>query len=83
MARAHGIRTAANTPWYSGGPYWSATVIRAAAMHAIQLEFDRDPPLSRFGTRRTGPGTEGRGAAVADLIDAVADEALPGAIAAE
>lgn len=81
VARAHGIRTMANTP-YSGGHILERHGDPRRGVHAIQLEFDRalylDPALDQ-----PGPGLATAVRLLRDIIDAVADEALPGAIAAE
>jgi N-formylglutamate amidohydrolase len=81
VARAHGVRTAANAP-YAGGHVLERHGDPRRGIHAVQLEFDRslylDPLLDR-----TGPGLERTVRLLRDVIDAVADEALPGAIAAE
>jgi N-formylglutamate amidohydrolase len=81
VARAHGVATAANAP-YSGGYILERHADPRGGIHAIQLEFDRtlylDPALDG-----PGPGLPSTAALLRAIIDAVADEALPGAIAAE
>ena len=81
VARAHGVATAANAP-YSGGHILERHAEPRRGIHAIQLEFDR---LLYLDAALEAPGA-GLPAAVQLLraiIDALADEALPGAIAAE
>lgn len=81
VARAHGIQSAANAP-YSGGHILDRHGDPSGGIHAIQLEFDRtlylDPALDG-----PGPGLPPTAALLRAIIDAVADEALPGAVAAE
>jgi N-formylglutamate amidohydrolase len=81
VARAHGIATAANAP-YSGGHILDRHADPARGIHAVQLEFDRtlylDPALDG-----PGAGLPAMARLLRAIIDAVADEALPGAIAAE
>ncbi|MGK6356112.1 N-formylglutamate amidohydrolase [Sphingomonas sp. DT-207] len=81
VARAHGVATAANAP-YSGGYILERHADPQGGIHAIQLEFDRtlylDPALDG-----PGPGLPSTAALLRSIVDAVADEALPGAIAAE
>ncbi len=80
-ARRAGFAAALNTP-YSGGHILERHGDPARGIHAIQLEIDRslylDPALDAVG---------GQVAAVVrfvrDTIDALADEALPEALAAE
>lgn len=81
VARAHGVRTAANAP-YSGGHMLERHGEPRRGVHAIQLEFDRSLYLDS-ALDQPGPGLDGAVRLLRDLIDAVADEALPGAIAAE
>ncbi|WHU02736.1 MULTISPECIES: N-formylglutamate amidohydrolase [unclassified Sphingomonas] len=81
VARAHGVRTAANTP-YSGGHILERHGNPRRGIHAIQLEFDRSLYLDSM-LDQPGPGLEAVVRLLRDIIDAVADEALPGAIAAE
>lgn len=81
VARAHGIACAVNAP-YSGGHILDAHADPRRGIHAIQIEFDRslylDPTLDH-----PGPGLPRAARALRAMIDAVADEAMPGAIAAE
>lgn len=81
VARAHGVRTAANTP-YSGGHILERHGNPRRGIHAIQLEFDRTLYLDSM-LDQPGPGMDRTVRLLRDIIDAVADEALPGAIAAE
>jgi len=81
VARAHGVRTAANTP-YSGGHILERHGNPRRGIHAIQLEFDRSLYLDSM-LDQPGPGMDKAVRLLRDIIDAVADEALPGAIAAE
>jgi N-formylglutamate amidohydrolase len=81
VARAHGVRTAANTP-YSGGHILERHGEPRRGIHAIQLEFDRSLYLDS-ALDQPGPGLAATVRLLRDVIDAVADEALPGAIAAE
>lgn len=81
VAHAARIRTALNTP-YAGGHVLERHAEPADNVHAIQLEFDRSLYLDR---RRDapGPGLESTAALLRAIIDAVADEALPLADAAQ
>ncbi len=81
VARAHGVRTAANTP-YSGGHILERHGNPRRGIHAVQLEFDRTLYLDSM-LDQPGPGMDRTVGLLRDIIDAVADEALPGAIAAE
>ncbi len=81
VARAHGVRTAANTP-YSGGHILERHGDPRRGVHAIQLEFDRALYLDS-SLDQPGPGLDKAVRLLRDIIDAVTDEALPGAIAAE
>jgi N-formylglutamate amidohydrolase len=81
VARAHGAATAANAP-YSGGYILERHADPRAGIHAIQLEFDRALYLDA-ALDGPGPGLPPTAALLRAIIDAVADEALPGAIAAE
>lgn len=81
VARAHGIQTAANAP-YSGGHILERHGEPRRGIHAIQLEFDRGLYLD---AALDGPG-EGLPATcrlLRAIIDAVTDEAMPSALAAE
>jgi N-formylglutamate amidohydrolase len=81
VAQGAGIAFAANTP-YSGGHILDRHADPANHLHAIQIEFDRGLYLDG---KRDGPGPdlERTAAVLRAMIDAVADEALPRAIAAE
>jgi N-formylglutamate amidohydrolase len=81
VAHAARVRTALNTP-YAGGHVLERHAEPANNVHAIQLEFDRSLYLDR---RRDapGPGLEATAALLRAIIDAVADEALPLADAAQ
>jgi len=81
VARAHGIKTSANTP-YAGGHILERHGEPRRSMHAIQLEFDRSLYLDS-ALDQPGPGLDAMVRMLRDIIDAVTDEALPGAIAAE
>lgn len=81
VARAHGVRTAANTP-YAGGHILERHGDPRRGVHAIQLEFDRSLYLDA-ALDQPGPGLEAAVRLLRDIVDAVSDEALPGAIAAE
>ncbi|MEP9357891.1 N-formylglutamate amidohydrolase [Sphingomonas sp. KR3-1] len=81
VARAHGVRTAANAP-YAGGFILERHGEPRRGVHAVQLEFDRSLYLDS-ALDQPGPGLAAAVRLLRDLIDAVADEALPGAIAAE
>ncbi len=81
VARAHGVKTSANTP-YAGGHILERHGDPRRGVHAIQLEFDRTLYLDS-ALDQPGPGLEAMTWLLRDVIDAVADEALPGAIAAE
>jgi len=81
VARAHGISCAANAP-YSGGYILERHGDPRRGIHALQLEFDRtlylDPAMDQ-----PGPGLKAMIALLRAIIDALADEALPAALAAE
>ncbi|MBO9714655.1 N-formylglutamate amidohydrolase [Sphingomonas sp.] len=81
VARAHGVRSAINAP-YSGGHILDRHADPARGIHAIQIELDRslylDPAFDQ-----PGPGLARTAAMLRAMIDAVADEAMPGAVAAE
>lgn len=81
VARAHGIATAANAP-YSGGHILERHTDPARGIHAIQLEFDRGLYLDA-ALDRPGPGLPAIGRLLRAIVDAVTDEALPTALAAE
>jgi N-formylglutamate amidohydrolase len=75
------VRSAINTP-YAGGHVLERHADPAGNIHAIQLEFDRSLYLDR---RRDQPGSglEATARLLRAIIDAVADEALPLAEAAQ
>jgi N-formylglutamate amidohydrolase len=81
VARAHGVATAANNP-YSGGHILERHGEPRRGVHAIQLEFDRALYLDT-ALDQPGPGLARTVALLRAIVDAVADEALPTAIAAE
>ncbi|MET0309824.1 MAG: N-formylglutamate amidohydrolase [Sphingomonas sp.] len=81
VARAHGVATGANNP-YSGGHILERHGEPRRGIHAIQLEFDRSLYLDA-ALDQPGPGLARTVALLRAIIDAVADEALPTAIAAE
>ncbi len=81
VAHAARVRSAINTP-YAGGHVLERHADPANNIHAIQLEFDRSLYLDRRGDQ-PGPGLESTAALLRAIIDAVADEALPLAEAAE
>jgi len=81
VARAHGIASAVNAP-YSGGHVLERHGDPRRGIHAIQVEFDRTLYLDeRFD--EPGPGLGQAVRFLRAMIDALEDEALPGAIAAE
>lgn len=81
VARAHGIAAAVNAP-YSGGHVLERHGDPRNGVHAIQVEFDRTLYLDdRFD--EPGPGLGHAVRMLRAMIDALEDEALPGAIAAE
>lgn len=81
VAHAARVRSAINTP-YAGGHVLERHADPAGNIHAIQLEFDRSLYLDR---RRDQPGSglEATARLLRAIIDAVADEALPLAEAAQ
>ncbi|WP_294058991.1 N-formylglutamate amidohydrolase [Sphingomonas sp.] len=81
VARAHGMAAAANAP-YSGGHILDRHADPRGGIHAIQLEFDRTLYLDA-ALDGPGAGLPATAALLRAIIDAVADEALPGAVAAE
>jgi N-formylglutamate amidohydrolase len=81
VARTHGIRTAPNAP-YSGGHVLERHGDPRRNVHAIQLEFDRSFYLDA-SLDMPGPGLKAAVAVLRAMIDALADEALPLAAAAE
>jgi len=81
VAHAARVRTAVNTP-YAGGHILERHGNVARDVHAIQIEIDRTLYLDR---KRESPGA-GFGATAAllrQIVDAVTDEAMPLATAAE
>ncbi len=81
IARAHGVASQTNAP-YAGGHILDRHGDPRRGIHAIQLEFDRSLYLDR-GLDAPGPGLGATARLLRDIIDAVADEALPRAVAAE
>ena len=81
VARAHGIATAANAP-YAGGHILERHGEPRRGIHAIQLEVDRTLYLNS-ALDEPGPGLAPTVRLVRGIIDALADEALPTAVAAE
>lgn len=76
-----GVRSAVNTP-YAGGHVLDRHADPAANIHAIQIEIDRTLYLDRRRDQ-PGPGFDSSAALLRTVIDAVADEALPLAAAAQ
>jgi N-formylglutamate amidohydrolase len=81
VARAHGVAIAANAP-YSGGHVLERHGDPRRGTHAVQLEFDRSLYLDAE-LDGPGPGLAATARLLRAIIDAVADEALPTAVAAE
>lgn len=81
VARRHGIACAANTP-YAGGHVLERHGDPRRGVHALQLEFDRSLYLDA-ALDALGAGAPAIVTLLRAIIDAVADEALPGALAAE
>ena len=81
VAHALRVRTAVNTP-YAGGHVLERHADPARNIHAIQLEFDRSLYLDRRRDQ-PGPGLAATANLLRAIIDAVADEALPLADAAQ
>lgn len=81
VARLHGVAVAANTP-YAGGHILDRHGDPRRGVHAVQLEFDRALYLDA-ALDAPGPGAPAVTALLRAIIDAVAEEALPGALAAE
>lgn len=81
VVHAAGVRTAVNTP-YAGGHVLDRHADPAADIHAIQLEIDRTLYLDRR-REQPGPGFDSTAALLRRIIDAVAEEALPLAAAAQ
>ena len=80
-ARRAGIATALNTP-YAGGHILERHAAPGKACHAIQLEIDRSLYLDDTLSER-GEGFGRIAALLRDILDALADEAIPLAAAAE
>jgi N-formylglutamate amidohydrolase len=81
VARAHGVRLAANAP-YSGGHMLERHAEPRRGIHAIQLEFDRTLYLDA-ALDEPGPGFAATARMLRDIVDSVADEASPNRMAAE
>ena len=81
VARAHDVHIAANAP-YSGGYILERHGEPRRGVHALQLEFDRSLYLDA-ALDAPGAGLERTIRLLRGIIDAVTDEALPRAIAAE
>ena len=81
IARAHGVACAVNTP-YSGGHILDRHADPRRRIHAIQIEFDRSLYLDA-NLDLPGPGLARTARTLRAIVDSIADEALPGAIAAE
>ncbi|MEI9928336.1 MAG: N-formylglutamate amidohydrolase [Sphingomonas sp.] len=81
VARAHAVACAVNAP-YSGGHILERHGDPHGGVHAIQVEFDRSLYLDE-ALDAPGPGLPLAIRVLRDMIDSLADEALPGAIAAE
>ena len=81
IAHAARVRTAVNTP-YAGGHILDRHADPANGVHAIQVEIDRTLYLDRR-REAVGPGFGSTAALLRRIIDAVADEAMPLAAAAE
>lgn len=81
VAHAARVRSAVNTP-YAGGHVLERHADPARNIHAIQLEFDRSLYLDRR-REQPGSGLDSTAQLLRAIIDAVADEALPLADAAQ
>lgn len=81
VARIHGVRSAANAP-YSGGHILERHGNPREGIHAVQLEFDRALYLDA-ALDGPGPGMPATVVLLRAILDAMADEALPRALAAE
>ncbi len=81
VARAHAVAIAANAP-YSGGHILERHGEPRRGIHAIQLEFDRTLYLDA-ALDEPGEGLPAMSRLLRAIIDAVSDEALPTALAAE
>jgi len=75
VAHASAVRTAINTP-YAGGHVLDRHADPAANIHAIQIEIDRALYLDRRRDQ-PGPGFDAAAALLRQMIDSIADEALP------
>ncbi len=80
-AHAARVRTAVNTP-YAGGHVLDRHGDVARNVHALQIEIDRTLYLDRR-REQPGPGFDATVALLRAIIDAVTDEAMPLAAAAE
>jgi len=81
VARRHGVAIAANTP-YAGRHILERHGDPRRGVHALQLEFDRSLYLDA-ALDELGGGAAAMTALLRATIDALADEALPDALAAE
>lgn len=81
VLHAAGVRSTVNTP-YAGGHVLNRHADPAANIHAVQVEIDRTLYLDRRRDQ-PGPGFDAAAALLRRLIEAVADEALPVAAAAQ
>lgn len=81
VLHAAGVRSAVNTP-YAGGHVLDRHADPAGNIHAVQIEIDRTLYLDRRRDQ-PGPGFDTAAAFLRRIIDAVADEALPVAAAAQ
>ncbi|WP_066726033.1 N-formylglutamate amidohydrolase [Sphingomonas pituitosa] len=81
VARRHGVAIASNAP-YAGGHILERHGDPRRGVHALQLEFDRSLYLDA-ALDELGAGAATMTALLRATIDALADEALPDALAAE
>ncbi|MHA6722227.1 N-formylglutamate amidohydrolase [Sphingomonas sp. RS2018] len=81
VVRGAQLRCAANAP-YAGGHILERHAAPARGIHAIQLEIDRTLYLDASG-QEAGPGFAATAALLRSIMDALIDEALPIALAAE
>lgn len=81
IARGRGIASALNSP-YAGGHILDRHGAPQRGVHAVQLEIDRTLYLDAAG-RTPGDGFARTAAMLRAMIDALADEAMPGRLAAE
>ncbi len=79
--RRAGLRVALNTH-YAGGHVLERHAAPGLGIHAIQLEIDRTLYLDA-ALQEPGAGFDATAAMIRDILDALADEALPLAAAAE